>query len=117
MAARISGSAFALALALASFPAAAQEGGGKPASADLLRFKPPERLAIERCAPLVERFGRMRIDSVRPQGGGWRVDGTVAGAAIGDSNGWRKGFAPRAFTCTVAPDGKARLKTTKLSRY
>jgi len=117
MAARISGSALALALALASFPAAGQESGGKSASVDLLRFKPAERVAVERCAPLVERFGRMRIDSVRAQGRGWRVDGTVAGAAIGDSNGWRKGFAPRAFTCTVGTDGRPRLKTTKLSRY
>ena len=116
MAARISG--LALALAFAAVPAAAQDPGpGKAASVDLLRFRPPERLAVERCAPLVERFGRMRIDSVRAQGGGWRVDGTVAGAAIGDSNGWRKGFAPRAFTCTVAPDGRPRLKTAKLRRY
>jgi hypothetical protein len=115
MAARISG--LALFLALAAIPAEAQDGAGRAGSVDLLRFAGPERAAVERCAPLVERFGRMRIDSVRASRGGWRVDGTVAGAAIGDSNGWRKGFAPRAFTCTVAADGRARLKTSKLSRF
>ncbi|HEX8062839.1 MAG TPA: hypothetical protein VF535_06450 [Allosphingosinicella sp.] len=87
-------------------------------SVDTLRFRGAERFAVERCAPLVERFGRMRVDDVRRHGRtSWRVYGTVAGAAIGNSDGWRRGFAPRAFTCTVGEDGRARLKTRKLRRY
>lgn len=83
-----------------------------------LRFQGAERAAVERCAPQVERFGRMRIDEVGRDGrGGWRVEGTVAGAAIGNSNGWRRGFVPRAFTCTVRDDGRVKLKTSRLRRY
>jgi hypothetical protein len=105
MPARIS--AALLLAALASAPAPARDARS-----------PAERLAVERCAPLVERYGRMRIDEVaRDRRGRWRVDGTVGGAAIGDSNGWRRGFAPRAFTCTVGEDGQARLKTSRLRRY
>jgi hypothetical protein len=82
-----------------------------------LRFQGAERAAVERCAPQVERFGRMRIDEVVRDGrGGWRVEGTVAGAAIGDTNGWRRGFVPRAFTCTVGGDGRVKLKTSRLRR-
>jgi len=87
-------------------------------SVDSLRFRGPQRLAVERCAPLVERFGRMRVDDVRRhRSGGWRVYGTVGGAAIGDSNGWRKGYVPRAFTCTVRDDGRVKLKTSRMRRY
>lgn len=87
-------------------------------SVDGLRFRGPERFAAERCAPYVERYGRMRIDSVRRHGrSSWRVYGTVGGAALGDANGWRRGYAPRAFTCTVREDGKVKLKTSKLRRY
>jgi hypothetical protein len=86
-------------------------------SVDSLRFRGAERFAVERCAPLVERYGRMRIDEVGRSGrGDWRVYGTVGGAAIGDSNGWRRGFAPRAFTCTVRADGRVKLKTSRLRR-
>jgi hypothetical protein len=82
------------------------------------RFQGAERAAVERCAPQVERFGRMRIDEVGRDGhGGWRVEGTVGGAAIGNSNGWRRGFVPRAFTCTVREDGRVKLKTSRLRRY
>lgn len=87
-------------------------------SVESLRFRGPERFAVERCAPYVERYGRMRIDDVRRLGRGrWRVYGTVGGAAIGDSNGWRRGYAPRAFTCTVREDGRVKLKTSRLRRY
>jgi hypothetical protein len=59
----------------------------------------------------------MRVDDVRRHGrNGWRVYGTVGGAAIADSNGWRRGYAPRAFTCTVREDGRVKLKTSKLRR-
>jgi hypothetical protein len=87
-------------------------------SVDTLRFRGAERFAVERCEPYVVRYGRMRIDDVRRHGrGGWRVYGTVGGAAIGNSNGWRRGYVPRAFTCTVREDGRVKLKTSKLSRY
>lgn len=87
-------------------------------SVDSVRFRGAERFAVERCAPSVERYGRMRVDDVRRHGrSSWRVYGTVGGAAIGDSNGWRRGYAPRAFTCTVREDGRVKLKTSKLRRY
>lgn len=87
-------------------------------SVDSVRFRGAERFAVERCAPYVERYGRMRIDDVRRHGRqSWRVYGTVGGAALGDSNGWRRGYAPRAFTCTVREDGRVKLKTNKLRRY
>lgn len=87
-------------------------------SVDSVRFRGAERFAVERCAPHVERYGRMRVDDVRRHGRySWRVYGTVGGAAIGDSNGWRRGYAPRAFTCTVREDGRVKLKTKKLRRY
>ena len=79
-------------------------------SVDSMRFRGAERFAVERCAPYVERYGRMRVDDVRRHGRySWRVYGTVGGAAIGDSNGWRRGYAPRAFTCTVREDGRVKL--------
>lgn len=87
-------------------------------SVDSVRFRGAERFAVERCAPRVERYGRMRIDDVRRHGrSGWRVYGTVGGAALGDSTGWRRGYAPRAFTCTVREDGRVKLKTSRLRMY
>lgn len=87
-------------------------------SVDTLRFRGPERFAVERCLPYVERFGRMRVDDVRRyRRDSWRVYGTVGGAALGDSNGWRRGYVPRAFTCTVREDGRVKLKTSRLRRY
>ncbi len=145
MPARVSGAVLFLSLAAAA-PAAAQEydrrsraervadeiarqveatanavetvTGSIHRSVDGLRFRGAERFAAERCAPYVERYGRMRIDDVRRHGRrSWRVYGTVGGAALGDSNGWRRGYAPRAFTCTVREDGKVKLKTSRLRRY
>ena len=87
-------------------------------SVDSVRFRGPERFAVERCAPYVERYGRMRVDDVRRYSrSSWRVYGTVGGAALGDSNGWRRGYVPRAFTCTVREDGRVKLKTKRLRRY
>ncbi|HEU0098162.1 MAG TPA: hypothetical protein VFQ67_05230 [Allosphingosinicella sp.] len=87
-------------------------------SVDSLRFRGPERFAVERCAPHVERFGRMRVDDVRRRGrDSWRVYGTTTGAALGNSTGWHRGYAPRAFTCTVRRDGRVKLKTSKLRLY
>jgi hypothetical protein len=87
-------------------------------SVDALRFRGAERFAVERCLPHVGRFGRMRVDDVRRYGrGGWRVYGTVGGAGIGDMRGGWRGYAPRAFTCTVREDGRVKLKTKRLRRY
>ena len=87
-------------------------------SVDSMRFRGAERFAVERCAPYVERYGRIRVDDVRRHSrSSWRVYGTVGGAAIGDANGWRRGYVPRAFTCTVREDGRVKLKTSKLRRY
>jgi hypothetical protein len=87
-------------------------------SVDAIRFRGPERFAVERCAPHVERYGRMRVDDVRRYGrSSWRVYGTVGGAGIGNSEGWRRGYAPRAFTCTVRDDGRVKLKTSRLRLY
>jgi hypothetical protein len=77
-----------------------------------------ERFAVERCAPAVERYGRMRVDDVRRHDRrSWRVYGTVGGGGIGDMRGGWRGYAPRAFTCTVRDDGRVKLKTSKLRRY
>ena len=85
-------------------------------SVDGLRFRGAERFAVERCAPYVERYGRMRVDDVRRHGRrSWRVYGTVSGGGRGE--GWRRYYAPRAFTCTVRDDGRVRFKTSRLGRY
>jgi hypothetical protein len=115
-------SATILFLALAAAPAAARSRAEPIAdpvqgSVDASRFRGGERSAVERCAPQVERYGRMRIDEVRRDGrGGWRVEGTVAGAGIGDTRGGWRGYAPRAFTCTVREDGRVKLETSRLRR-
>jgi hypothetical protein len=61
----------------------------------------------------------MRVDDVRRNGrSGWRVYGTVNdGGGQGYGYGLRRGYGPRAFTCTVRDDGRVRLKTSKLRRY
>ena len=85
-------------------------------SVDTLRYRGAERFAIDRCGPHVERYGRMRVDSVdRHSRRSWRVYGTVDSAGYGSA--WRRGYAPRAFTCTVRDDGRVKVKTKRLRRY
>ena len=85
-------------------------------SVDGLRFRGPERFAIERCLPHVERYGRMRVNDVRRHGRRcWRVYGIVDGAGHGGR--WGGGYGARAFTCTVRDDGRVKLKTNRLRRY
>ena len=85
-------------------------------SVDGFRFRGAERFAVERCAPYAERYGRMRVDDVRRHGRrSWRVYGTVSAGGRGD--GWRRYYAPRAFTCTVRDDGRVKFKTSRLGRY
>jgi hypothetical protein len=93
-------------------------------SVDSLRFRGAERFAVERCLPYVERYGRMRVDDVRRYSrNSWRVYGTVNDGGGGFSGGYgsgyglRRGYGPRAFTCTVREDGRVRVKTKKLRRY
>lgn len=126
MSVRLSGAILSLLLA-PSAPAAAQVAAapvGTPApaarSVDHARFQGPERIAIERCVPRLQRFGRIQVDDVRRHArAGWRVLGTVndGGAGLGYSYGLRRGYGHRAFTCTVGGDGRISLKTTRIRRY
>ncbi|HEX2762494.1 MAG TPA: hypothetical protein VHM92_01440 [Allosphingosinicella sp.] len=78
-----------------------------------IRYTAEEREAIDRCAPSVQRYGRMRIDRVRPYSRrSWRVEGTTDGRRGYD---YRRAY-PRAFTCTVRYDGRVKVKTKRL-RY
>ena len=80
-----------------------------------IRWRGPEREAIRICAPRVERYGRMRVDDVRPYGRrSIRVYGLVDG-------GWGRGYGDRyrmrSFTCTVRNDGRVKVKTSRMRRY
>jgi hypothetical protein len=78
-------------------------------SIDNVRYRGAERFAIRRCAPRVERYGRMNVEHVAPYGRrSLRVYGTTDAAA------YRRSAAPRAFTCTVRDDGRVRLSTRRL---
>lgn len=85
-----------------------------------VRFQGPERYAIDACRPRVERYGRMRVDNVRPYGRrSWRVYGVTDGYGGGyyDRYSSSRYYAPRSFTCTVRDDGRVKLKTNRLRRY
>ena len=61
----------------------------------------------------------MRVDDVRRYSrSSWRVYGTVNDGG-GDRGRLRlrRGYVPRAFTCTVREDGRVKLKTKRLRRY
>ena len=78
-------------------------------SLDNVRYRGAERFAIRRCAPRVERYGRMNVEHVAPYGHrSLRVYGTTDGASS-----YRSGSA-RAFTCTVRDDGRVRLSTRRI---
>jgi hypothetical protein len=80
-----------------------------------VRWRGAERFAIDRCAPSVERYGRMRVDDVRRYGRrSWRVYGTAD--PRGGGYGYGRSYAPRSFTCTVRDDGRVKLKTKRI-RY
>jgi hypothetical protein len=86
-------------------------------SLDEFRFRGADRHAVERCRPEVERYGRMRVDDVRPYGRrSLRVYGTVDGGGWGDRDRWRSRYSLRSFTCTVRDDGRVKLKTRRLRR-
>jgi len=78
-----------------------------------IRFRGRDREAIDRCAPSVERYGRMRVDDVRGYGRrSIRVYGTVGRDGYGD----RYRYSARSFTCTVRDDGRVKVKTRRLRR-
>ena len=84
-----------------------------------VRYRGAERYAIDACRPQVERYGRMRIDDVRPyKRNSFRVYGITEGyrSAYGDSYRYRN-FGPRSFTCTVNDRGRIKVKTKRLRGY
>jgi hypothetical protein len=98
-----------------------------------VRFRGRDRYAIDRCAPSVERYGRMRVDDVRRHGRrSLRVYGTVDAGRYDDRYGdryrdrdrdrygdrytSRYRYGDRAFTCTVRDDGRVKVKTRRLRR-
>ena len=137
---KAAGAVLSLAVLAAPLPAAAQERGRTSRTAEEIareirdaanavgvvteavndsingvRWRGAERFAIDRCAPSVERYGRMRVDDVRRYGRrSWRVYGTAD--ARGGSYGNGNRYALRSFTCTVRDDGRVKLKTKRI-RY
>ena len=83
-----------------------------------VRFRGPERFAIDACRPQVERYGRMRVDEVRPyKRRGFRVYGLAEGYGGGYYDGYRsRQYGPRSFTCTVRDDGRIKVKTKRYRR-
>ena len=92
-----------------------------------VRFRGRDRYAIDLCRPYVERYGRMRVDDVRPyKRRSLRVYGTVGDNRYDDRYDRRRyddrydrdryDYRLRSFTCTVDGDGDVKLKTKKLRR-
>ena len=84
-----------------------------------IRWSGPERDAVRICAPRLGRYGRVRIDEVRPYSRrSIRVYGTTdAGGSGGDRRYSRYSrYSSRSFTCTVRYDGRVKIKTRRLRR-
>ena len=82
-----------------------------------VRFRGPERFAIDACRPQVERYGRMRVDEVRPyKRRSFRVYGIAEGYGGYYDRYRSRQFGPRSFTCTVRDDGRVKVKTNRLRR-
>ena len=83
-----------------------------------VRFSGPERDAIRMCLPQLERYGRARVDQVRPyKRGSIRVYGTIdSGGFRGDRYSRYNRYSMRSFTCTVRYDGRVKIKTRRLRR-
>ena len=83
-----------------------------------VRWRGPERFAVDACRPYTERYGPMRVDAVRPyKRRSYRVYGVTQGYRGGYYGSSSRGSAPRSFTCTVQDDGRVKLKTKRLRRY
>jgi hypothetical protein len=79
-----------------------------------VRFRGRDRFAVDRCRPHAERYGRVRIDEVRPyERRSFRVYGTVEGG-YDRSYSSRDRHSLRSFTCTVRDDGRVKFKTKRL---
>ena len=84
--------------------------GALEGSVDGIRYRREERRAVDRCAPRVERYGRMQVASVRPyERRSMRVYGTVQ-----PDSRYQRSRDARSFTCTVRDDGRVKLKTQRL---
>ncbi|QGN54173.1 hypothetical protein GKE62_06060 [Novosphingobium sp. Gsoil 351] len=83
------------------------------------RYRGPELYAIDACRPQVERYGRMRVDDVRPYSrSSFRVYGVTEGYRSVYGDRYRSDdFGPRSFKCTVDRDGRVKVKTKRLRRY
>lgn len=82
-------------------------------SVDRFRYRGAERFAISRCAPRVERYGRMQVEQVSPYGRrSFRVYGRTEGGPTYFSG---REHAPRAFACTVRDDGRVKVRTRRLA--
>ncbi len=80
-----------------------------------IRYQGPERFAVERCAAYVQRYGRLRVQDVRPyKRRSWRVHGTVDASGYHGPYSLRGSY--RSFSCTVRDDGRVKLKTNRV-RY
>ncbi len=84
-----------------------------------VRYRGPERFAIDACRPQVERYGRMRVDHVRPYSRrSYRVYGITEGYGDRYNDRYRSSrYSPRSFTCSVREDGRVKVKTKRLRRY
>lgn len=84
-----------------------------------MRFRGPERFAVDACRPSVERYGRMRVQEVRPyKRSSFRVYGVTQGYASRYYSSSRNStYADRSFICTVRDDGRVKVKTKRLRRY
>ena len=84
-----------------------------------VRYRGPERFAIDSCRPQVERYGRMRVDEVRPyKRRSFRVYGITEGYRGDYYDRYRsRQYGPRSFTCTVSYEGRVKVKTKRLRRY
>jgi hypothetical protein len=86
-------------------------------SIDDVRWRGVDREAIRLCAPRLERYGRMRVDDVRPYGRrSIRVYGTVDRGFYSERYRSRDRYGLRSFTCTVRDDGRVKVKTRRLRR-
>ena len=84
-------------------------------SVDGVRYRGRDRFAVDRCRPYAERYGRMRVDQVRPyKRRDFRVYGTVDGGGYGDRYASRDRYSYRSFTCTVRADGRVKFKTRRM---
>ena len=81
------------------------------------RYRGPERFAIEACRPEIERYGRMRIDEVRPyKHRGFKIYGITEGYSGIYGQDRRDDFGPRTFECTVGDDGHVKVKVKRFRR-